>query len=97
MPEDKTDSTERKLVAIHSIADTEGGRAIVGFLDEMVEQAKNDLVNSIRADDFAQIAGAQSTVKTCEVFKWFLTSDLETLLSAFNIEHSDEENDDEDG
>ena len=77
---------ESKLVAIHSISQTEGGKALVEFGDELIEEAKYNLVHVIRADDFAQIAGAQNTVKICERFKWFLETDLEALLEAYGIE-----------
>ena len=85
------DRIEAKLVAIHSISQTEGGKALVEFGDELIDAAKYDLVHVIRADDFAQIAGAQNTVKICERFKWFLETDLEALLEAYGIESEEDE------
>jgi hypothetical protein len=77
---------EAKLVAIHSIAQTEGGLALIEFGDELIEEAKYNLVHTIRADDFAQIAGAQNTVKVSNKLKFLLESDLEVLLESFGIE-----------
>jgi hypothetical protein len=80
------DRIEAKLVAIHSIAQTEGGLALVEFADEEIESARYDLVYEIHAADFAKIAGAQNTVKVCNKLKWLLESDLEVLLKQFGIE-----------
>jgi hypothetical protein len=83
--------TEAKLVAINSIAKTTGGEALVDILNDLIHQAKNSLVEDIRADDYTQISGAQATVKICRLFRWYLESELEDLLTAFGIEKEEDE------
>jgi len=84
------DITEQKLSAIHSIAKTAGGDAIVELLDGSIDVSK-EILSRIDPWDVRGIAKQQATVEICQGFKAFLEADLETLLTEYGIEKEEDD------
>ena len=81
------------LIALSRVAKTRGGEVLIEYADHLAEEAKNSLINEVRADDYAAVAGAQVLVKICGLVKTLLQTDVEVLLAeyGFNLEEDDNE------
>lgn len=84
------DITEQKLSAIHSIAKTAGGDALIEMLNSSIEGSK-EILSRIDPWDVRGIAKQQATAEICQGFKAFLESDLDTLLTEYGIEKEEDD------
>ena len=87
--------TEQKLYAIHSIAGSDAGAALRGYIGAEMDSYRHKLVHEFNANDAASIAYAQAAIRIGEALTWLLSADMAELLKQHGFPPEDQDHEDE--
>lgn len=87
--------TEQKLYAIHSIAGSNAGEALRGYIKAEMDKYGHKLINKYDANDAASIAYAQAAIRIGQSLIWLLSADMAELLKQHGFPPEDSDHEDE--